>query len=194
VHGEDRPASATGVGSPREQVAALVRERGEAQVVAYCKGLLDGDDPRLDEEALLQLGKGHARWELDHDALDHWPRAWAARAFLYVWSPDVTPSLVRALGDPAWRVAENAMRVMALREIAEGVDAAVRLRHHELPRVRATVVRLVGVAGESDHAHVLLEAVDDPEVSVRAAAERAIERMQRRLDIDLRSREIHRFT
>jgi HEAT repeat protein len=176
--------------SPRERVDTLVRERGEARVTAYCAGLLDGDDPRLDEEALLQLGGAHARYGLDHDNLDHWPRAWAARAFLYVWSPDVTPSLVHALGDPAWRVAENAMRVMALREIAEGVDGAVLLRHHGLPRVRATVVRLVGVAGESDHAYVLLEALDDPEVSVRAAAERAIERMERRLDIDLEARAI----
>jgi HEAT repeat protein len=83
--------------------------------------------------------------------------------------------------------------VMALREIAEGADGAVLLRHHELPRVRATVVRLIGVAGESDHAHVLLEALGDPEVSVRAAAERAIERMERRLDIDLEARAISGF-
>lgn len=175
--------------SPREQVAALVRGRGEARVAAYCAGLLDGDDPMLDEAALLQLGGLHARSGLDHDNPDYWPRVWAARAFLYVWSPDVTPSLVRALGDPAWRVAENAMRVMAQREIADGVDAAVRLSGHELPRVRATVVRLVGLVGESDHAYVLLDALDDPEVSVRAAAERAIERMERRLDVDLRTRE-----
>jgi HEAT repeat protein len=175
--------------SPRDRVAALVRERGEARVVAYCAGLLGGADPRLDEEALLQLGGLHARAGLDNDNLDYWPRVWAARALLYVWSPDVTLTLVRALDDPAWRVAENAMRVMARREIAEGVDRAVSLRHHELPRVRATVVRLVGVAGESDHAHVLFEALDDPELSVRAAAERAIERMERRLDIDLEGRE-----
>jgi hypothetical protein len=38
VHDEDRTASVTGAGSPQEQLAALVRERGEAQVVAYCKG------------------------------------------------------------------------------------------------------------------------------------------------------------
>jgi hypothetical protein len=175
--------------SPREQVAALVQQRGAAAVVAYCAGLLDGGDPRADEDMLVQLGGAFARWELSNDKLDYWPRVWAARAFLYVWSPDVTPSLVRALGDPAWRVAENAMRVMAKREIAEGVEGAVLLRNHELPRVRATVVRLVGVAGESDHAYVLLDALDDPEVSVRAAAERAIERMERRLDIDLVARE-----
>jgi HEAT repeat protein len=180
-------------GSPRERVAALVREWGEVRVVAYCAGLLDGDDPRLDEEALLQLGGLHARAGLDHDNLDYWPRVWAARALLYVWSPDVTPSLVRALDDPAWRVAENAMRVMALREIAEGVDRAVLLRDHQLSRVRATVVRLVGLVGESDLADVLLEALDDPEVSVRAAAERAIERMEGRLDIDLVARGINRF-
>jgi hypothetical protein len=175
--------------SPHEKVAAMVRRHGEAWVVAYCAGLLDGEDPRLDEEAFVELGGAYARYELEHDILDHWPRAWAARAFLYAWSPDVTASLVRALSDPAWRVAENAMRVMAKREIAEGVDDAVLLRNHELPRVRATVVRLVGVVGESDHAYVLLEALDDPELSVRAAAERAIERMERRLDIDLGARE-----
>ena len=177
--------------SPRETVAAMVARYGEDWVIAYCAGLLDGADPRLDEGALLQLGGNHARYELEHDQLDHWPRVWAARAFLYVWSPDVTSSLVRALGDPAWRVAENAMRVMAKHEIAEGVEAAILLRDHELPRVRATVVRLVGVAGESDHAYVLFDALDDPEPSVRAAAERAIERMERRLDIDLMAREIH---
>src|SRR4029453_16420029 len=98
--------------SPRERVAALVRERGEERVAAYCAGLLDGDDPMLDEEALFRLGGAHARDGLDPDSLDYWPRVWAARALLYVWSPKVTPSLVRALGDSAWRVAENAMRVM----------------------------------------------------------------------------------
>jgi hypothetical protein len=179
--------------SPREKVAAMVRRHGEAWVVAYCKGLLDGADPRLDGEAFVELGGAYARHELEHDIVDYWPRAWAARAFLYVWSPDVTPSLVRALGDPAWRVAENAMRVMAKHEIAEGVDGAAALRDHELPRVRATVVRLVGLAGESDHAYVLLEALDDPDVSVRAAAERAIDRMERRLDIDVESREGNGF-
>ncbi len=61
------------------------------------------------------------------------------------------------------------------------------------PLDRATVVRLVGLVGESEHADVLLEALDDPEVSVRAAAERAIERMEGRLDIDLEAREINRF-
>jgi hypothetical protein len=60
------------------------------------------------------------------------------------------------------------------------------------PLGRATVVRLVGLVGESDHAGVLLQALD-PEVSVRAAAERAIERMEGRLDIDLEAREINRF-
>jgi hypothetical protein len=179
--------------SPRERVAALVRERGEARVAAYCAGLLDGDDPMLDQEALLRLGGLHARSGLDHDNLDYWPRVWAARAFLYVWSPDVTPSLVRALGDPAWRVAENAMRVMARREIADGVDAAVRLSGHELPRVRATVVRLVGLVGESDHARVVLEAASDPDLSVRKAAERARDRMEQRLDIDLEAREFNGF-
>jgi hypothetical protein len=44
--------------------------------------------------------------------------------------------------------------------------------------------------GESDHAGVLLDALEDPEVSVRAAAERAIERTERRLDIDLEMRDL----
>lgn len=57
---------------------------------------------------------------------------------------------------------------------------------HELPRVRAAAVRAIGAAGEFEHVEAVEELRDDPDHAVRTAVERALERLEVRLDRDLR--------
>jgi hypothetical protein len=194
-HGEDHAVELTGPsdqqleGSPRELVGALSACWGDARVAEYCADLLEGADPMGCPEALLYLGGRGATGLLGPDdrqeALRYWPRVWAARALRYAWSPSVVPALVTALDDEAWRVAEQAMKVMTKYEVGEGVDAALAWVDHPLPRVRATVLRLVAAVGESEHVDRVLEGLQDPDPQVRRAAEKALTRLERRLDVEL---------
>jgi HEAT repeat protein len=61
-------------------------------------------------------------------------------------------------------------------------DALVPDLDHELPRVRATAARALGAAGESEHAEALQALADDPDLTVRVAAEKARARLAKRLD------------
>jgi HEAT repeat protein len=68
--------------------------------------------------------------------------------------------------------------------VAEAADGAVRLCQHELPRVRATALRVLGAAGDTEHVDPVLVALEDPEPEVRRSAVRALRRLVRRLDLD----------
>ena len=176
-------------GSPRELVGALSVCWGDARVAEYCADLLEGADPMGCPEALLYIGGRGAAGLLGRDdrqeVLRYWPRVWAARALRYAWSPSAVPALVAALDDEAWRVAEQAMKVMTKYEVGEGVEAALAWVDHPLPRVRATVLGLVAAVGESEHVDHVLEGLQDPDPQVRRAAEKALTRLERRLDVEL---------
>jgi HEAT repeat len=176
-------------GSPRELVGALSVCWGDAHVAEYCADLLEGADPMGCPEALLYIGGRGAAGLLGRDdrveALRYWPRVWAARALRYAWSPSAVPALVAAVDDEAWRVAEQAMKVMTKYEVGEGVEAALAWVDHPLPRVRATVLGLVAAVGESEHVDHVLEGLQDPDPQVRRAAEKAVTRLERRLDVGL---------
>jgi HEAT repeat protein len=63
--------------------------------------------------------------------------------------------------------------------------AAAELRARcsdDVPRVRAAAVRALAVVGEAEDADAVRECLDDPESSVAAAAERALQAMSKRLD------------
>ncbi len=176
-------------GSPRELVGALSVCWGDARVAEYCADLLEGADPMGCPEALLYIGGRGAAGLLGpgdrRQALRYWPRVWAARALRYAWSPSAVPALVAALDDEAWRVAEQAMKVMTKYEVGEGVEAALAWVDHPLPRVRATVLRLVAAVGESEHVDLVLGGLQDPDPQVRRAAEQALTQLERRLDVEL---------
>jgi hypothetical protein len=176
-------------GSPRELVGALSVWWGDGCVAEYCADLLEGADPMGCPEALLYIGGRGAAGLLGpgarQEALRYWPRVWAARALRYAWSPSAVPALVAALDDEAWRVAEQAMKVMTKYEVGEGVEAALVWGAHPLPRVRAAVLRLVGAVGESEHVDHVLEGLQDPDPQVRRAAEKASTQLERRLDMEL---------
>ncbi len=72
--------------------------------------------------------------------------------------------------------------MVAKREVGQAVPYLLPLLDHELPRVRAVAVRAIGVAGEAEHVPAVAALRDDEDPSVRAAVERALDRLVRRLD------------
>ena len=147
--------------------------------------LLVGADPWSHAEVLPYLaGKGPAAGLLAGDWPLLWARFWGSRGLLRVWDESAVPAVVAALDDPEWRPAEGALRVAARHEVAEAADGAVRLSRHELPRVRATALRVLGAAGDIEHVEPVLDALEDPDADVRRSAARALRRMVPRLHLD----------
>jgi HEAT repeat protein len=102
---------------------------------------------------------------------------------LYVWSDAAAPVVVRRLGDQHWRVAEMCVKVAAKRDLGEAGPGVAALAGHELPRVRAAVVRALGIIGDTEHVDVVREALQDLDGDVRRAAARALDRLSTRLDL-----------
>jgi hypothetical protein len=162
---------------------------GTAAVARWCADLLLGrvapDDPA--QPSLVWIGGAHAATELRRGDMcergqEYWARVWAARALRYAWAPGTEPAVARGLTDPAWRVREMSAKVAGQREIGEVGDALADLVADEVPRVRAAAVRALGPVGESEHVEAVRDALDDPESSVRRAAELALAELRRRLD------------
>ncbi|TDO45303.1 HEAT repeat protein [Kribbella sp. VKM Ac-2527] len=177
---------------PRELIRAACAEYGEDAVIDWCVELLSGavspEDafaPPLVEKLKWVAGPLVGGWAKLDPVNFYWVRVWAARAFLYVWRDDVLDVLRVAADDPAWRVREHVARITAQRELGQLVDALIPMLDHELPRVRASAVRAVGVAGEFEHAEAIEGLRDDPDQAVRAAVERALEKLEVRLDRSL---------
>ena len=111
----------------------------------------------------------------------YWARVWGARGLLYVWDDAAAPGRARAAGRRA---------LAGRRDVPEGLRAAraaLRRRRraaagHELPRVRATAARALGVCGDVEHLAAVHELLEDPDEDVRRAAARALERAETRLD------------
>jgi hypothetical protein len=176
---------------PREVIRAACAEHGEDEVIDWCIALMTGQvsgeeayGPEV--ERLRWIAPGLGGWSYVDPVNFYWIRVWAARAFLYVWRDDVVDVLLEAAEDPAWRVREHVARITAQRELGQLVDALLPMLDHELPRVRAAGVRAIGAAGEFEHVEVVEELRDDPDPTVRAAVERALERLAVRLDRELR--------
>jgi HEAT repeats len=177
---------------PREIVLESCAEYGEDVVIDFAIAVLTGEvSPdeafTTDVDKLKWLvGPTVGGWaELDPVNF-YWARVWAARIFLYVWRDDAVDALRQAADDPAWRVREHVARVTAQRELGQLVDALLPGLTYELPRVRATTARAVGAAGEAEHAEALQDLLDDPDHTVRAAAEKALDRLESRLDRSFR--------
>jgi HEAT repeats len=177
---------------PRDRIRAACAEHGEDAVIDWCVELLSGavapEDafiPPLAEKLKWLAGPEIGGWAKLDPVNFYWVRVWAARAFLYIWRDDVVDTLLIAANDPAWRVQEHVARIAAQRELGQVVDSLVPLLDHQLPRVRAVAVRAIGAAGEYEHVEAIEPLRDDPDQSVRAAVERALERLEKRLDREL---------
>ncbi|ADB32808.1 hypothetical protein Kfla_3753 [Kribbella flavida DSM 17836] len=176
--------------APREIVRAACARYGEDTVVDWCLALLSGeisgedaygaDLPKL---VAITGSENPGGWSTPVDPVNfYWVRVWAARALLYAWRDDAVDVLRGAASDPAWRVREHVARITAHRELGQLVDALLPMLEHELPRVRAAAVRAVGVAGEYEHAEAIEPLRQDPDQAVRAAVDRALEKLSTRLD------------
>ena len=169
--------------SPRDLLAWLEGQLGTAAAARLCADVLAADDPHDQPEAVLLLGGDAGRSILEDGTSwkPYWARVWGARGLLYVWDDSAAPVVLARQGDEHRRVAEMCLKVSALRELPCG-DDAVRLTGHELPRVRSTAVRALGVCGDVEHLHAVHELLEDPDEDVRRAAARALERAETRLD------------
>jgi hypothetical protein len=170
-----------------ERIRELDALVGRARFVEVCTDLLAGA-PRTSYVTELRYLTGHG-WEpgsavLDTDVWkDYWVRTWGARGLLHCWADAATDAVVAGLVDEHYRPAEMCLKVCAAHDVAGSGPGAAALVGHELPRVRATAVRTLGVVGDTEHVEVVLAALDDPEESVRRHAVRAYERMAKRLDL-----------
>jgi hypothetical protein len=175
---------------PREVVLRACADHGTDTVIDWCVAFLTGEisgedayGAELPKLVAITGSPNPGGWSAPVDPVNYyWIRVWAARVFLYVWRDDVVDVLLTVAKDPAWRVREHVARITAQRELGQLVDALLPDLQHELPRVRATAARAVGAAGEAEHVEALQELVDDPELTVRVAAEKALARLERRLD------------
>ena len=195
------PALSVGVGrftermakerdAPRQIVRAACAEYGEDTVIDWCTAFLteeiSGDDAygaELPKLVAITGSPNPGGWSAPVDPVNYyWIRVWAARVLLYVWRDDAVDALRVAASDPAWRVREHVARLTAQRELGQLVDALLPDLQHELPRVRATAARAVGAAGEAEHAEALQDLLEDPDLTVRVAAEKALALLEKRLD------------
>lgn len=163
---------------PRQLISELTALVPEAEVAGDCVALLEGADPEEYAPLLPHLAgrPGIAGFP------EYWPRVWAARGLLYVWDDSAAGPVLDGLRDEHWRVAEMCLKVSAKRELPAAEDT-IRLVDYELPRVRAAAVRALGVGGDTEHVDAVVTALSDPEEQVRRAAARALERMEKRLDL-----------
>ena len=115
--------------------------------------------------------------------LAHWPRAWAARTLAIIGDAGCSSALVKAAGDQEWRVRMQAVRAAGLVADSMTVDRmAGILAVDPNRRVREAVARSLGRCGSEQSFGHLSALSRDAETSVRQAAERAIIRLQTRLD------------
>lgn len=139
-------------GSPQARIAAECDSRGRREVVAGCASILRGNDP--DPGLLIVLGGLPAPRILAGDSRadsDLWSRVWAARGLLWALDEDTVEqaaaTIVAALHDSSWRVREKAAQVVARHRVDLALPSVVELRD------------------------------SDPVSRVRAAAERAVQRL-----------------
>ena len=71
----------------------------------------------------------------------YWARVWALRGLLYVFDATASPFVVAACEDPAWRVREMALKVIAAHRIDDGLDAAAGCQDDDVARVRTAAAR-----------------------------------------------------
>lgn len=155
-------------------------------MVEACTALLEGAPPEQWPEIAVGLSvHGTTVPQLRSEGYDdgYWWQTWGARGLLYAWRPSAAAFVIRGLDDEHWRPAEMCLKVSAARELAEAADRAVALAGHDLPRVRAAAVRLLGRAGDTEHVTAVRSALEDPDSQVRRAAGLALERMVARLDL-----------
>ena len=132
--------------SPAKRVAAECARRGRTAVIRGCVDILDGRG--VDEDLVVVLGGTGAEYVLsgrEGGPDGPWPRVWAARGLLHAWDDSATSAVVGAVGDPAWRVREMALKVIARHRVGDASDVAVAAADDPVERVRAASARAVAI-------------------------------------------------
>jgi hypothetical protein len=189
--GHDRSVSELPPPTADRPVAARIRELdghlGRSRFVEVCVDLLGGASRTTYVPELRYLT--HHDWSEDDPVQDpsvwkdYWVRTWGARGLLHCWHDTATPAVAAGLADEHYRPAEMCLKVAARYEVAGTGPGAALLTRSDLPRVRMSAVRALGVVGDTEHVDDVRAALDDPDESVRAQAARAYQQLVRRLDL-----------
>ncbi len=134
--------------SPRDSVAALVRERGLDDVVDACLALLD--EGEIDAALLVGLAGRHAELVLEGaegGVEGYWARVWALRALLYAWREDACSAVVRATAEDSWRIREMALKVIRARRLRGAEDVVAACLNDPVARVGAAARRALRALG-----------------------------------------------
>jgi HEAT repeat protein len=128
--------------SPRTSVTRYVVLVGEDALVEALIALLKGGE--LTAELGEVLAGPASRTVLagrQGGPSGYWVRVWALRGLLYVVSARATAHVVAACADPAWRVREMALKVIAAHRLDDGLEAAAISQGDDVARVRAAASR-----------------------------------------------------
>lgn len=131
------------------------------------------------ESFLILLGGEHARAILDGAPPLYWPELWGTRALLHVWDDSAAAAVIRALGNPAWRVREMAARVVATRDLPATAELTALLAD-ETPRVRIAAARALAAVGTRDDLDAIRSLLRDPLIEVRRGAQQAQDALRAR--------------
>lgn len=135
--------------TPRRSVELEIQRRGRDRVVSGARALVRGDE--VDPQLVLALGGPPARKLLDGDVHldDYWLRVWGARGLLWAWDDDALPEIRIALSDPAWRVREMALKVVARHGLDELVGLVAGLTQDPVVRVQQQAHRCLQLIGSA---------------------------------------------
>ena len=131
--------------TPQQSIERECARRGRADVIAGCRALVRGE--QVDPDLLVALGGPAAGKFLDGAAHadTYWLQVWGARGLLWVWDDAALPDVVLAIRDPAWRVREMGLKVVARHVLADLVSEVAGARRDPAPRVRQAADRALAV-------------------------------------------------
>ena len=139
---QTRPVTSRWADSPRTSIARYCNLVGEHALITSLIGLLNGDELSADlGEALAGPASRTVLAGGEGGPAGYWARVWALRGLLYVFEERAIPSVVAATTDPAWRVREMALKVIARHRLDEALEAAARCQVDDVARVRAGAAR-----------------------------------------------------
>ncbi|UNK69849.1 HEAT repeat domain-containing protein [Microbacterium sp. H1-D42] len=160
-----------------QRIESAVELDGESEVVTRALSLMAGNNEG--DSFLILVGGEHAQGILDGAPPLYWPELWGTRTLLYAWDESAAPAVIRALGNPAWRVREMAARVIAARDLP-AVAELTALITDDTPRVRIAAARALGAVGTMDDLDSIRTLLKDPLVEVRRGAQQARDALRAR--------------
>jgi hypothetical protein len=131
--------------TPQQSIERECARRGRTDVITGCRALVRGE--QVDPDLLVAVGGPAARKFLDGAVHDdtYWLRVWGVRGLLWVWDDSARPEVILAIRDPAWRVREMGLKVIARHVIGDLVTEVAAARNDPVARVRQAADRALTV-------------------------------------------------